>query len=78
MITSAGLILAGTFATLMALPVEGLVQIGFTVALGLLVDTFLVRFFLVPGDRGPARRPQLVAVVSRGSLSSESRFRPTA
>jgi RND superfamily putative drug exporter len=48
-ITSAGLILAGTFAALMALPMEGLVQVGFTIALGLIVDTFLVRTFLVPG-----------------------------
>jgi putative drug exporter of the RND superfamily len=47
-ITSAGLILAGTFATLMAIPIEGLIQMGFTIALGLLVDTFLVRSFLVP------------------------------
>lgn len=48
-ITSAGLILAGTFAALIALPVEGLVQVGFTIAFGILVDTFLVRVFLVPG-----------------------------
>lgn len=47
-ITSAGLILAGTFATLMSLTMESLFQAGFTVALGLLVDTFLVRVFLVP------------------------------
>ena len=61
MITSAGLILAGTFATLMAIPIEGLIQIGFTIAFGLLVDTFLVRTFLVPGDRRAPRRAQLVA-----------------
>ena len=48
-ITSAGLILAGTFAALMALPVESLFQTGFTIALGVLVDTFLIRIFLVPG-----------------------------
>jgi putative drug exporter of the RND superfamily len=48
-ITSAGLILAGTFATLMALPIEALVQVGFTIAFGLLVDAFVVRVFLVPG-----------------------------
>jgi RND superfamily putative drug exporter len=48
-ITSAGLILAGTFAALMALELESLFQVGFTVALGLLVDTFLIRVFLVPG-----------------------------
>jgi RND superfamily putative drug exporter len=56
-ITSAGLILAGTFAALMALELEALFQVGFVVALGLLVDTFLVRALLVPaiaillGDR---------------------------
>ena len=48
MITSAGLILAGTFAALMALDLEALFQVGFTVTLGLLVDAFLVRTFLVP------------------------------
>ena len=47
-ITSAGLILAGTFCALMALPLETLFQLGFTIAFGLLVDTFLVRTFLVP------------------------------
>ncbi len=57
-ITSAGLILAGTFAALMALDLEALFQVGFTVTLGLLVDAFLVRTFLVPSlallvdDRG--------------------------
>ena len=48
MITSAGLILAGTFCTLLATELESLFQVGFTVALGLLVDTFLIRIFLVP------------------------------
>jgi len=47
-ITSAGLILAGTFFALMALPLEALFQVGFTIAFGLLVDTFLVRTILVP------------------------------
>ena len=47
-ITSAGLILAGTFFALMSLPLETLFQIGFTIAFGLLVDTFLVRTILVP------------------------------
>jgi putative drug exporter of the RND superfamily len=47
-ITSAGLVLAATFSTLMALPMEPLFQIGFVVALGLLADTFLVRALLVP------------------------------
>ena len=47
-ITSAGLILAGTFCTLLATELESPFQVGFTVALGLLVDTFLIRIFLVP------------------------------
>jgi putative drug exporter of the RND superfamily len=47
-ITSAGLVLAATFAVLMAVPMEGLFQVGFVVALGLLADTFLVRALLVP------------------------------
>jgi putative drug exporter of the RND superfamily len=47
-ITSAGIILAGTFAVLMVLPLEQLFQLGFAVALGVLVDTFVVRTLLVP------------------------------
>lgn len=56
-ITGAGLILAGTFATLTLLPLEELIQIGATVAVGVLIDTFLVRALLIPaityrlGDR---------------------------
>jgi putative drug exporter of the RND superfamily len=48
-ITSAGIILAGTFATLVLLPITILAEVGFTVALGVLIDTFLVRTVLVPG-----------------------------
>lgn len=47
-ITSAGLILAGTFAVLLVLPLEFLKQIGFSVAAGVLLDTFIVRALLVP------------------------------
>ena len=47
-ITGAGLILAGTFATLTLLPLEELVQIGAAVALGVLLDTFVVRSLLIP------------------------------
>ena len=63
-ITSAGLILAGTFSALMSLPLVGVFQLGFIIAFGLLIDTFVVRIFLVPsiafllGDRNwwPSRR----------------------
>ena len=42
-ITSAGLVLAATFAVLGVLPIVFLAELGFTVAVGLLIDTFLVR-----------------------------------
>ncbi|QMV40475.1 MMPL family transporter [Cohnella cholangitidis] len=47
-ITSAGLILAGTFAVLATLPIQVLVQFGIITAIGVLLDTFVVRPFLVP------------------------------
>lgn len=47
-ITSAGLILAGTFAVLATLPIQALVQFGIIAAVGVLLDTFIVRPFLVP------------------------------
>jgi RND superfamily putative drug exporter len=46
-ITSAGLVLAGTFATLTTLPSTFTVQLGFAVAFGVLLDTFVVRSILV-------------------------------
>ena len=47
-ITSAGLILAGTFAALLIAPLPNLRQMGFAVAAGILIDTFIVRSLLVP------------------------------
>lgn len=46
-ITSAGLVLAGTFSVLVTLPVVDLLQIGVAVALGIMLDTFIVRSVLV-------------------------------
>lgn len=64
-VSGAGVILAGTFATLVVVPLEQLVQVGGTIAFGVLLDTFVVRALLVPaitlrlGDRAwwPARPP---------------------
>nr|WP_308428559.1 MMPL family transporter [Mycetocola manganoxydans] len=47
-ITSAGLVLAATFAALSVIPILFLLQIAFIVAFGVLLDTFLVRTLLVP------------------------------
>jgi putative drug exporter of the RND superfamily len=46
-ITSAGLVLAGTFAVLGTLPLVEFTEIGFAVALGVLLDTIIVRSVLV-------------------------------
>jgi len=46
-ITSAGLVLAGTFAVLGTLPLVEFTEIGFAVALGVLLDTIVVRSVLV-------------------------------
>ncbi|RXZ79993.1 MMPL family transporter [Paenibacillaceae bacterium] len=47
-ITSAGLILAGTFAVLASLPIQVLVHFGIITSIGIILDTFIVRPFTVP------------------------------
>ena len=48
-ITSAGVVLAATFAALSVIPLMFMVQLAFIVALGVLLDTFIVRTLLIPG-----------------------------
>jgi RND superfamily putative drug exporter len=56
-ITSAGIVLAGTFSALASLPLVEYAEVGLVIAFGVLLDTFLVRTVLVPalvleiGDR---------------------------
>lgn len=47
-ISSAGVILAATFAALTTMPIADLFVFGFIVAVGILIDTFLVRGMLLP------------------------------
>jgi RND superfamily putative drug exporter len=47
-ITGAGIVLAGTFSALAVLPLIFLTEIGFIVAFGVLLDTFIVRSVIVP------------------------------
>lgn len=47
-ISSAGIILAATFAALMTMPIADLFVFGFMVAVGIIIDTFLVRGMLLP------------------------------
>jgi RND superfamily putative drug exporter len=56
-ITSAGLVLAATFSVLGSLPLVFLAELGFAVAFGVLLDTLLVRTFLVPALTYDVGRP---------------------
>jgi RND superfamily putative drug exporter len=47
-IASAGLVLAATFSVLTVLPLVSMLELGFVIAVGVLLDTFVVRTFLVP------------------------------
>jgi RND superfamily putative drug exporter len=47
-VTSAGLVLAGTFGVLAISSSGQIEQIGFSIAAGILLDTFLVRTLLIP------------------------------
>jgi RND superfamily putative drug exporter len=72
-ITSAGIVLAGTFSVLAILPLVVLTEIGFTIAFGVLLDTFIVRSLIVPAlvfEIGPR--------VWWPSKLAEARHRPLA
>ncbi|HEV2660892.1 MAG TPA: MMPL family transporter, partial [Ktedonobacteraceae bacterium] len=79
-ITSAGLILAGTFLVLATLPLTILYQLGVCVAVGILMDTFIVRGLLVPGlvvllgrwNWWPGRVETLHVTTQKPELSSSS------
>ncbi|MER7960883.1 MMPL family transporter [Streptomyces ardesiacus] len=55
-IASAGLVLAATFAVLTSMPMVQLVELGFVIAVGVLLDTFLVRTYLVTSASVALRR----------------------
>ncbi len=81
-ITSAGIVLAGTFSALAVLPLVSLTEIGFTIALGVLLDTFIVRTLLVPalvleiGDR--IWWPSALAKGPRGTAPDEPASAPAS
>ena len=78
-ITSAGVVLAATFAALGVIPILFLAQISFIVAFGVLLDTTIVRSLLVPASVLRHRPPDLVAgTFGRGSGVKEAQRAATA
>lgn len=47
-ITSCGLIMAGTFGAMLSSPLRPMMQIGFAACFGLIIDTFIIRSIVVP------------------------------
>ena len=80
-ITSAGIVLAGTFSVLGTLPLVFLAELGFAVAFGVLLDTLVVRSILVPAlsyDIGrPIWWPSRLARVAEPSLD-DTTMEPSA
>jgi RND superfamily putative drug exporter len=74
-ITSAGLVLAGTFAAMATLPMVAFAEIGFAVAFGVLLDTIVVRSVLVTAlnfdVRGRMWWPSRLAAVPEEPLVDE-------
>jgi RND superfamily putative drug exporter len=83
-ITSAGLILAGTFGSMATAQLTVLFQVGVAVAAGVLIDTFVVRSILVPaittvaGDRAwwPSGRRARLGPPSPGVMAPRGTARP--
>ena len=83
MITSAGVVLSATFTVLGVLPLVFLADLGFAVAFGVLLDTFIVRAVLVPAlayDIGPTIRwpPSRLATTGRRSRRPGGTAHPTS
>jgi RND superfamily putative drug exporter len=73
-ITSCGIIMAGTFGAMLASPVLPILEVGFAAVVGLLIDTFIIRCMTVPAiavkigefNWWPGRRIKVIPVEKTG------------
>ncbi|HET8648284.1 MAG TPA: MMPL family transporter, partial [Vicinamibacteria bacterium] len=78
-ITSAGIILAGTFSVLMTLPVTFTLDLGFMVALSILLDTFVMRTIMVPASPSRTTQPAMTShLPRRPATMAATRVKPPA
>jgi RND superfamily putative drug exporter len=72
-ITSAGVVLAATFAALGVIPILFLAQLAFVVAFGVLLDTLVVRSLLVPALTLEIGTPMWWPGLRKGKISTKRR-----